>query len=55
MPDKVLIIDDERAIAQLTALWVRQAGHSPILAFDGVRGLASMIRGPSLVSQSVTG
>jgi DNA-binding response OmpR family regulator len=41
MPEKILIVDDERAIAQLTALWIKQAGYAPITAFDGRGGLAA--------------
>ncbi len=50
MPEKVLIIDDERAIAQLTALWVKAMGHAPIVANDGPSGLkAAAAHKPGLI------
>lgn len=39
MHGRVLIIDDDRAIARLIAIWLEAAGHHPIIANDGVRGL----------------
>jgi CheY-like chemotaxis protein len=39
MPEPVLIIDDEHAIAQLTSLWVKTMGFRYIMAFDGPSGL----------------
>jgi two-component system KDP operon response regulator KdpE len=41
MPKVILIIDDERAIAQLTSMWVKAAGYTPITAFSGESGLAA--------------
>jgi CheY-like chemotaxis protein len=42
MPETILIIDDDRAIAQLTALWVKAAGFSTVIANDGRSGLAAI-------------
>ncbi len=39
MPKKILIIDDDRAIAQLTSLWMKAAGYETDLAFSGEGGL----------------
>jgi CheY-like chemotaxis protein len=39
MPETIVIIDDDRAIAQLTSLWVRAAGFNVIIANDGRSGL----------------
>jgi CheY-like chemotaxis protein len=39
MPETIIIIDDDRAIAQLTSIWVKSAGFSPIIANDGPTGL----------------
>jgi len=41
MPDKVLIIDDERTIANLTAMWMESAGFTTYVANDGRSGLAA--------------
>lgn len=40
MAKRLLIIDDDRAIAQLTALRMRAAGYAVDLAFNGIAGLA---------------
>jgi DNA-binding response OmpR family regulator len=46
----VLIVDDERPIAELLGAAVVQAGHSPMLAFDGQQALAAArSRWPDLV------
>lgn len=39
MPENIVIIDDDRAIAQLTSLWVKAAGFNVIIANDGRSGL----------------
>lgn len=39
MPKQVLIIDDDRAIADVTALWLRHAGYEVHCAHDGALGL----------------
>lgn len=39
MSNLILIIDDERAIAKLTAIWVTAAGHKALVAHDGQAGL----------------
>ncbi|MDB5324190.1 MAG: multi-sensor signal transduction histidine kinase [Phycisphaerales bacterium] len=41
MSETILIVDDERAIAQLTALWVTAAGYKPLVAHDGEAALAA--------------
>jgi CheY-like chemotaxis protein len=40
MAEHILIVDDERAIAQLTAIWLEQVGYKPLLAFDGHTALS---------------
>lgn len=40
MHGRVLIIDDDRAITRLIAIWLEAAGYRPCLAFDGGQGLA---------------
>jgi DNA-binding response OmpR family regulator len=42
MPETILIIDDDRAIAQLTALWVKAAGFNTVIANDGRTGLVAI-------------
>jgi DNA-binding response OmpR family regulator len=42
MPETIVIIDDDRAIAQLTALWIKAAGFNTIIANDGRSGLAAI-------------
>lgn len=44
MPETVLIVDDERVIAQLTAIWVKALGHNPVMVHDGPAGLAAAAR-----------
>jgi CheY-like chemotaxis protein len=41
MPELVLIIDDDAALAQLTQLWVESAGYRALAAHDGASGLAA--------------
>src|SRR4051812_25519147 len=40
MPRKILIVDDDKAIANLTALRLRALGYDIDVAFDGTSGLA---------------
>ncbi len=50
MPDKVLIIDDEAALAELTMIWVQAAGYEAVIAHGGVAGLAAaQIHRPDIV------
>ena len=42
MPETIVIIDDDRAIAQLTSLWVKAAGFNTIIANDGRSGLEAI-------------
>lgn len=50
MTAKVLIVDDDRAIAQLTAIWLRAAGYEVMVAYDGRSALAAAAaRRPDLV------
>jgi CheY-like chemotaxis protein len=44
MPETIMIIDDDRAIAQLTSLWVKAAGFNTIIANDGRSGLEAIAR-----------
>ncbi|HTW93199.1 MAG TPA: response regulator [Tepidisphaeraceae bacterium] len=39
MHETILIVDDDRAIAQLASMWVGGAGYHPVTAFDGKSGL----------------
>jgi CheY-like chemotaxis protein len=41
MSESLLVVDDDRAIAQLTALWLKSAGYSAITAFNGYSALAA--------------
>jgi CheY-like chemotaxis protein len=41
MPKTVLVIDDDWAVVQLTAMWVHAAGHRAMTAPDGASGLAA--------------
>lgn len=41
MAHKVLIVDDDRAIAQLAGVWLRAAGYELEIAYDGEAGLAA--------------
>jgi len=48
--ERVLIIDDDRAIAALASLWLRAAGYEALEAHDGCSGLAAAIaEHPSLI------
>lgn len=50
MPETVLIVDDERAIAQLTAMWIELAGYQPVVTHDGASGLqAAAANRPHLI------
>lgn len=50
MPETIVIIDDDRAIAQLTSIWVKAAGFNTIMANDGPSGLAAVnLHRPDLV------
>jgi CheY-like chemotaxis protein len=42
MPETIMIIDDDRAIAQLTSIWVKSAGFNVLIANDGKTGLKSI-------------
>jgi DNA-binding response OmpR family regulator len=44
MPETIVIIDDDRAIAQLTSLWVKAAGFNTVIAHDGRSGLDAIAR-----------
>ena len=44
MPETIVIIDDDRAIAQLTSLWVKAAGFNTVTANDGRGGLEAIAR-----------
>jgi CheY-like chemotaxis protein len=44
MPETIVIIDDDRAIAQLTSLWVKAAGFNTVIANDGRSGLEAIAR-----------
>ncbi len=44
MPETIAILDDDRAIAQLTSIWVKAAGFSTIVANDGLGGLDAIAR-----------
>jgi DNA-binding response OmpR family regulator len=44
MPQTIVIIDDDRAIAQLTSIWVKAAGFNTIVANDGLGGLDAIAR-----------
>lgn len=46
MSERVLIVDDERTIAQLTALWIQQAGYEATVCYDGHSGLAAVADNP---------
>src|SRR5271170_7972866 len=39
MPETIVIIDDDRAIANPTSLWVKAAGFNTVIANDGRSGL----------------
>jgi len=44
MPETIMIIDDDRAIAQLTSLWVKSAGFNVLIANDGKGGLEAIAK-----------
>jgi DNA-binding response OmpR family regulator len=44
MAETIIIIDDDRAIAQLTSIWVKAAGFSTIVSNDGSGGLDAIAR-----------
>ena len=44
MPETIVIIDDDRAIAQLTSLWVKAAGFNVVIANNGPSGLDAIAR-----------
>jgi CheY-like chemotaxis protein len=44
MPETIVIIDDDHAIAQLTSLWVKSAGYNVVIANDGPSGLDAIAR-----------
>ena len=44
MSETIVIIDDDRAIALLTSLWVKAAGFNTIIANDGRGGLDAIAR-----------
>ena len=39
MSSRILIVDDDRAIAQLTSIWLKAAGFVVRLAYDGFEAL----------------
>ena len=41
MSKRVLVVDDDRAIAHLAGVWLKSAGFEPELAFDGLSALAA--------------
>lgn len=43
-PETILIVDDDRAIANLTATWIRAAGFAPVEAYDGRSGVAAVLK-----------
>jgi CheY-like chemotaxis protein len=46
MPLKILIADDDKVIAQLVASVVRQAGHTPVHAYDAMQTIMFAMRSP---------
>jgi CheY-like chemotaxis protein len=40
MPSLVLVVDDDRDLAALTALLIREAGHEAVIAHSGAAALA---------------
>jgi DNA-binding response OmpR family regulator len=50
MRETIMIIDDDRVIAQLAGIWVKSAGFCPVIANDGPSGLAAIsLHRPDLV------
>jgi CheY-like chemotaxis protein len=43
---RILVADDDRVISQLVCAIVRQAGHTPIPAFDAMQAMMFAIRPP---------
>jgi CheY-like chemotaxis protein len=43
---KILVADDDRVLSQLVCSVVREAGHTPIAAFDAMQALMFAIRPP---------
>ena len=43
---KILVADDDRVLSQLVSTIVREAGHTPILAYDAMQALMFAIRAP---------
>ena len=43
---KILIADDDRVIAQLVASVVKQAGHTPIHAYDAMQTIMFAMKSP---------
>jgi CheY-like chemotaxis protein len=43
---RILVADDDRVLSQLVCSVVRQAGHTPIAAFDAMQALMFAIRPP---------
>ena len=39
MEDKVLVIDDDPELLDMTETWLREAGYQTLTAKDGVEGL----------------
>ncbi len=39
MPEKILIVEDERSIADILSFNLSRAGYSPVCAYDGAEGL----------------
>ena len=46
---KVLVVEDDHLIAQLTEVWLRHAGFDVELAYDGQAGLDAAMGRPDLV------
>jgi CheY-like chemotaxis protein len=43
---RILVADDDRVISQLVCAIVRQAGHTPVPAFDSMQAMMFAIRSP---------
>jgi CheY-like chemotaxis protein len=43
---KILVADDDRVLSQLVCAIVREAGHTPIAAFDAMQALMFAMRPP---------
>ena len=44
---KILVADDDRVLSQLVCSVVREAGHTPIAAFDAMQALMFAMRSPA--------